>query len=65
MSEPTKLTPVEVYPKVERGEALPIDVRDERLFDNAHIAGARPLPLARIEAGERPPDAALILLYCA
>jgi rhodanese-related sulfurtransferase len=65
VTDPRFLTPVEVFPLVERGEALPIDVRDERLFDNAHIAGARPLPLARIEGGERPPDAAVILLYCA
>jgi len=49
-----------------------LDVRDEHLFDNAHIDPAVPLPLAEIEAaaGHLParivvPEDALLILYCA
>ena len=54
---------------VDRGEAVLVDTRDRRLFDNAHAADATPMPLAQITAapGEArrlvPPDRTLIF-YC-
>ena len=65
------LTAVQAHELVAAGRAVLVDTRDGRLFDNAHAAGARSLPLAAIEAaqgqvpvGSLPPDRMLIL-YCA
>jgi rhodanese-related sulfurtransferase len=70
--EPRRIGVAEGRALVEAGRAVLADVRDERLYDNAHIRGASSLPLAVIEASpdrlpeERvPPGDALLLLYCA
>jgi len=67
----TGLTAEQAHELVAAGRAVLVDTRDGRLFDNAHAAGARSLPLAAIEAaqghvpvGSLPPDRMLIL-YCA
>ena len=70
--EPRKLQPDEAHTASLSSHALLIDVRDARLFDNAHLDRAISLPLAEIEAAGRrippgisvPTDASLIL-YCA
>ena len=56
---------------LDAGRGVLVDVRDRRLYDNAHAAGAISLPLAAIEAmdgripaGALPPDRVAIL-YCA
>ena len=62
----------EAHALVEAGRATPVDVRDARLYDNAHLRGAWSLPLAviqatpgRIPAREMPPGESLLILYCA
>jgi len=56
---------------VAAGRGVLVDTRDRRLYDNAHAAGAIPLPLSEIEAAHGriradsvPPDR-LLILYCA
>ncbi len=64
-----RVSAAEARALVDRGEAVLIDTRDRRLFDNAHPVGAVPVPLAQITAapGEArrlfPPDRTLIF-YC-
>lgn len=70
--EPRRITPDQAHAASEAGRALLLDVRDEHLFENAHIDPAVALPLAEIEAGagQLParivvPEDALLILYCA
>lgn len=70
--EPRRINPDQAHAASEAGRAVLLDVRDERLFDNAHIDPAVALPLAEIEAaaGRLParimvPEDALLILYCA
>jgi rhodanese-related sulfurtransferase len=70
--EPGKINPDQAHAASEAGRAVLLDVRDEHLFENAHIDPAVALPLAEIEAaaGHLParivvPEDALLILYCA
>ena len=70
--EPRRMTPEDAHSAVQARGAVLLDVRDARLFDNAHIDGALALPLAELDAweGRLPPrmslpDNALLILYCA
>ena len=70
--EPRRISPDQAHAASEAGRAVLLDVRDERLFENAHIDPAVALPLAEIEtaAGRLParimvPKDALLILYCA
>lgn len=69
--EPRKILPDEAHAASQSG-ALLIDVRDARLYDNAHLDPSVSVPLAEIGAlgGRLPasltvPDGALLILYCA
>ena len=71
-AEPRRVQAGEAYGLFEAGRAVLLDVRDRRLYDNAHLTGARSLPLAELPAaGERLPDFAApppggsLVLYCA
>jgi rhodanese-related sulfurtransferase len=70
--EPRRIGPDQAHAASAAGRAVLLDVRDERLFDNAHIDPAVALPLAELEggAGRLPgriviPGNALVILYCA
>jgi rhodanese-related sulfurtransferase len=70
--EPRRINPDEAHAASQAGRAVLLDVRDARLFDNAHLDRAVPLPLAELEAagGHLParivvPDDPLLVLYCA
>jgi rhodanese-related sulfurtransferase len=70
--EARKIQPDEAHAASEAGRAVLLDVRDARLFDNAHLDRAIALPLAEIVAagGRIParipvPEDALLILYCA
>jgi len=70
--EPRKINADQAHAATAAGRAVLLDVRDEHLFDNAHIEPAVALPLAEIEAaaGQLParivvPEDALLILYCA
>jgi rhodanese-related sulfurtransferase len=70
--EPQKVQPTEAHTASRSGPALLVDVRDARLYDNAHLDRAVSVPLAEIEAagGNLPPGIsvptdALLILYCA
>lgn len=70
--EPRKVSPDQAHAASEAGRGVLLDVRDERLFDNAHIDPALALPFAEIEAaaGRLPgrivvPEDSLLILYCA
>lgn len=70
--EPRRIDPDPAHAASEAGRALLLDVRDARLFDNAHLDAAVALPLAELEAaaGHLParivvPEDALLILYCA
>jgi rhodanese-related sulfurtransferase len=69
---PRGITPAEAHALLQAGRAVLADVRDSRLYDNAHPAGAVSLPLAALEAsgGRLPdgtvvPDDAVLIFYCA
>ena len=71
--EPRKIGPDQAHAASAAGRAVLLDVRDEHLFENAHIDPAVALPLAEIEAGAGrlpvriavPKDDSLLILYCA
>ena len=70
--DPRKVNPDEAHAASVAGQAVLLDVRDARLFDNAHIDPAVAVPLAEIEAaaGCLParivvPEDVLLILYCA
>jgi len=63
--EPRRIPVGEAHALVEQGEALLLDARDARLFDNAHIRGAVSLPLARVAPGALPEHPGLLIFYCA
>jgi rhodanese-related sulfurtransferase len=70
--DPRRMSPVEAHLATTTGRAILLDVRDARLFDNAHIENALAVPLAEIEArdGLLPsrvtvPEGALLIPYCA
>ena len=70
--EPRRVRPDEAYAASRAGQALLIDVRDARLYDNAHLDPSVSLPLAEIEAlGCDLPASltgsgdAILILYCA
>ena len=70
--EPRRVRPDEAHAASQSGRALLVDVRDARLYDNAHLDPSLSLPLAEIEAAGRNlsasltnPDDHLIILYCA
>jgi rhodanese-related sulfurtransferase len=56
---------------VNAGQGVLVDVRDPRLYDNLHAAGALSLPLARLEAADGGravaslPRDRIVILYCA
>ena len=69
--EARRISLTEARALLDAGRGVLVDVRDRRLYDNAHAAGAISLPLAAIEAmdgrippGALPPDRVAIL-YCA
>ncbi len=75
MSEDTtdvrRISVAEARALLETGRGVLVDVRDHRLHDDTHAAGAVSLPLAviqatqgRVPAGAVPPDR-VIILYCA
>ena len=75
MSEDTnevrRISVSEAHALLDTRRGVLVDVRDRRLYDNTHAAGAVSLPLAVIQAtqgqvpaGTVPPDRVLIL-YCA
>jgi rhodanese-related sulfurtransferase len=62
----------EAHALVERGQAVLLDARDSKLYDNAHIKGAQSVPLAvltatpgRIAPGVLPEHPGLLIFYCA
>lgn len=68
----SRVTPDEAQAASRAGRGVLLDVRDVRLFDNAHLARAVPLPLAELESsgGRLParitvPEDPLLILYCA
>ena len=70
--EPRRVDASQAHAAVQAGGAVLLDVRDARLFDNAHLEGALALPLAELDAwdGRLPPrmtvpNDALLILYCA
>lgn len=70
--EPRKIGPDQAHAATAAGRAVLLDVRNEHLFENAHIDRAVAMPLAEIEggAGRLParivvPRDALLILYCA
>ena len=70
--EPRRINSDEAYAASKAGRAVLLDVRDARLFDNAHLDRAVVLPLAELEAagGHLParivlPEDPLLVLYCA
>lgn len=55
----------EALAKVESGEALIVDVRDEAAYTASHIAGAMSLPEEALAArGNELPEDQLIITYC-
>ncbi len=69
--EVRRISLTEARALLDAGRGVLVDVRDRRLYDNAHAAGAISLPLAAVEAmdgrippGVLPPDRVAIL-YCA
>ena len=75
MSEDTnevrRISVSEAHALLDTGRGVLVDVRDRRLYDNTHAAGAVSLPLAVIQAtqGQVPADAVppdrVLVLYCA
>jgi len=70
--EPQRVSVEEAHALVEQGQAVLLDARDRKLYDNAHIKGALSLPLAlltatpgRIAPGVLPDHPGLLLFYCA
>jgi len=70
--EPRRIPVALAHSLVEQGQAVLLDVRDARLYDNAHIRGATSLPLARltvtpgrIAPGVLPEHPGLLIFYCA
>jgi rhodanese-related sulfurtransferase len=70
--EPRRIGVADAHALVEAGQATLVDVRDVRLYDNAHLRGAWSLPLAELQAssGRRPtaglpPGDGFLILYCA
>ncbi len=65
----TKDTLDTVQQRVEKGEAVLVDVREKDEWDAGHIEGARLLPLSALEAGLTPEELAKVLpadkvIYC-
>jgi rhodanese-related sulfurtransferase len=70
--EPRRIGVGDAHALVEAGQATLVDVRDLRLYDNAHLRGAWSLPLAELRATSGrlptagpPPGDGLLILYCA
>src|SRR3989441_7005822 len=70
-NEVRRISVSEARALLDAGRGVLVDVRDRRLYDDTHAAGAVSLPLAviqatqgRVPAGAVPPDRVLIL-YCA
>jgi rhodanese-related sulfurtransferase len=70
--EPRKIGYDQARAASQAGRGVLLDVRDEHLFENAHIDPAVALPLAEIEAAAgrlpariRVPEDGLLILYCA
>ncbi|HEV8149353.1 MAG TPA: rhodanese-like domain-containing protein [Gemmatimonadales bacterium] len=70
--EPPRVSVNEAQELTEQGQAVLLDVRDARLYDNAHIKGALSLPLGILTAtpehipeGAVPDHPGLLLFYCA
>jgi rhodanese-related sulfurtransferase len=61
----------QALPLVNAGQAVLVDARDPRLFENLHAAGALSLPIAELEGANGGhiitslPRDRLLLLYCA
>jgi rhodanese-related sulfurtransferase len=71
-AEPRRVPVTEARALTEQGQAVLLDVRDARLYDNAHIKGALSLPLGILTAtpehipeGAVPDHPGLLLFYCA
>lgn len=70
--EPRRITVAQAHALLAASRAVIADVRDEKLYDNAHIAGAvslSPLLLRKtfgqVPAAVRPPVGGTLILYCA
>ncbi|MGH7529229.1 MAG: rhodanese-like domain-containing protein [Gemmatimonadales bacterium] len=65
------MTAAEALSLVGTGQAVLVDTRDPRLYDNLHAAGAVSLPVSRIGGSDGGPAVAalpgdrLLILYCA
>jgi len=71
-SEPRRIPVDEAKALVEQGQAVLLDARDHKLYDNAHLKGARSVPLGvltatpgRIAPGVLPEHPGLLIFYCA
>jgi rhodanese-like protein len=60
-----RITPAELRDELASGKAIVVDVRSEMAFKEAHIKGARLVPVNEVlaKAGEFPRDK-LIVTYC-
>jgi rhodanese-related sulfurtransferase len=72
VSEAPRIPVSEAHALIEQGQAIPLDARDARLYDNAHIKGAWSLPLGTLTAtpgkvpeGALPDHPGLLIFYCA
>lgn len=63
--EPRRITVAQAHELFAAGRAVIADVRDEKLYDNAHITGALSLPSRRLAGTRLPPGGGLLILYCA
>ena len=63
--EAARITAAELKPLVDKGEAVLLDVRSARAWQNGHAAGALHVPLDEIEAqlSQLPKDK-LVAAYC-
>lgn len=70
--EPRHLSASEAHDLLEQSQAVLLDARDARLFDNAHIRGAHSVPLSiltatpgKVPVGALPEHPGLRIFYCA
>lgn len=59
----TTISPQEAASLIARGAVL-VDIREADEYARERIAGARHLPLSRVEAGALPKDAAAVIFHC-
>lgn len=58
-----RLRPSEVWPLLQAGQAVLVDLRDRERYDDSHIRGARPMPWGELATrfGELPADKTIVL----